>query len=785
MNHDTSSGCPAAGRLEPGSDIAGQQTHLLFTSAPPALIISAVLAVMMAMVQREVVEGPVVWAWLAASLAVTLVRMAVVALYLRASPIHASATRRWLMLSRVFTLLAGVVWGSAGVLLFPAHDQAHQLFLTFMLAGVSAGGMITHSADLISTIGFALAVLGPLIVRLFISGDTLSATMGVAGAIYLMFIYSSVRHLFQQVRDNLQLRLDALAREDVLQASEERYRLLLSHSPIGIMHYDPDLIITYCNNRFAEILQTTPEELHGLDMKQLRDPRVLPALGRVLDGEPAHYEGPYEATLSQASIEISMSCAPILDSRRHVLGGIAIVEDITERKQAQQAIFKLAFHDPLTHLPNRRMMLDRLKHALAARARDGREGALLFIDLDHFKTLNDTQGHGVGDQLLRQVAERLSHCVRDSDTIARLGGDEYVVILENLSSHPQEALVQIEVVGEKILTSLRDPFQLDGHTCHITASIGVMPFGPYPISVDELMKRADLAMYKAKAAGRDTFRFFDPEMQAAFTAQAELESDLRQGLRQGQFILYYQPQVDSQGLRLGGEALVRWQHPQRGLVLPTEFIPQVEESGLILPLGHWVLETACNQLVAWSRDPAAAHWSLAVNVSPRQFRQKDFADQVLAVLDASGADPARLKLEITESLLLDNLEETIAKMSRLKARGVSFSLDDFGTGYSSLSYLKHLPLDQMKIDRSFVMGIESDRHAAAICAAAIGLAHNLGYKVVAEGVETEGQRSFLSDHHHCDLLQGSLFGDPVPLEAFEASIRDPAGAVHSPPLEAP
>ena len=445
---------------------------------------------------------------------------------------------------------------------------------------------------------------------------------------------------------------------------------------------------------------------------------------------------------------------------------VAALTDITLRKAAEDEIKHLAFYDPLTRLPNRRLLLDRLHQALAACGRSHRQGALLFIDLDNFKTLNDTLGHDIGDVLLQEVTQRLTGCVREGDTVARLGGDEFVIMLEDLSENAQEAGAQSQAVGEKALAAVNRPYLLVGHAHSSSASIGVTLFDEHHRDVNELLKRADLAMYQAKAAGRNLLRFFDQGMQAAVTARAAMETELRAGIEAGQLLLHYQAQVDGEGRLTGAEALVRWQHPQRGLVFPAEFIPLAEETGLILPLGQWVLETACARLAAWAAAPATSRLVLAVNVSPRQFRQQDFVERVLAVLDRSGAEPEKLKLELTESLLLDNVEETIAKMEALKARGIKFSLDDFGTGYSSLSYLKRLPLDQLKIDQSFVRELPTGTNDTAIACTIMALGRSLGMAVIAEGVETEAQRDILA-RHGCLAYQGFLFSRPLPSEEFE------------------
>jgi diguanylate cyclase (GGDEF)-like protein/PAS domain S-box-containing protein len=441
--------------------------------------------------------------------------------------------------------------------------------------------------------------------------------------------------------------------------------------------------------------------------------------------------------------------------------------NVSQRKIAERKIRHLAYYDGITGLPNRTYLQDQLSRALERSARTGRPGALLLIDLDNFKTLNDTLGHDKGDLLLQEVATRLQANARRVDTVARLGGDEFVMMLEDLAEQPQTAGNQVNTVGEKILAALSQPYELAGALHHTTASIGITLFYNKEDQVSELLKRADMAMYQAKAAGRNAMRFFSPAMQAAVSRRAALEADLRDGLGRGEFVLHYQPQIDCNGGIIGVEALVRWQHPQHGLVAPAEFVPLAEDSGLIFPLGLWVLETACRQLAAWASDPARSALSIAVNVSARQFQHAHFVDILLDVLQQTGAAPHRLKLELTESLFVTDMEIAAAKMSTLKARGVEFSLDDFGTGYSSLSYLKRLPLNQLKIDQSFVRDIMTDANDAAIAVMIVELARSLGLEVIAEGVESAQQRNFLLERG-CRLYQGYLFSRPVPIAQLEA-----------------
>ncbi|MFU8788177.1 MAG: EAL and GGDEF domain-containing protein [Methylobacter sp.] len=440
---------------------------------------------------------------------------------------------------------------------------------------------------------------------------------------------------------------------------------------------------------------------------------------------------------------------------------------ITSNKTAAAEIHRLAYYDPITLLPNRRLFQERLGRALAVSDKNQNYGALLFIDLDNFKVLNDTLGHDAGDLLLTQVAARLMGCTHEDDTVARQGGDEFVVMLEQLSQSREEAAAQAERVGERILAALNQVYQFADYEYHSTPSIGITLFNDPLDTVDELLKQADIAMYAAKAAGRNTLRFFTPEMQAAVTARAILEADLHRALTENQFKLYFQLQAHHDHQITGAEVLLRWEHPERGLISPLDFIPLAEETRLILPIGLWVLEAACAQLKLWADIPQLQYLQLAVNVSVHQFHQDCFVGQVCSVLEKYSVQPHRLKLELTESLILDNIEDTIVKMQALKKIGVHFSMDDFGTGYSSLAYLTQLPLNQLKIDQSFIHNIGVKSTDAVIVQTIIGMAHNLGIDVIAEGVETEEQRAIL-ELHGCPTIQGYLFGRPSSVEDFEA-----------------
>lgn len=613
------------------------------------------------------------------------------------------------------------------------------------------------AAKMLSESAMTVYVPRPLteLVRLRSERYWLFVLLAMAGSMLIVSTSTMVLYLREMKKTEADLRVAATAFE-----SQE-----------GMVITDAQHLILRVNRAFTEITGYTAEEVIGHTPSRLKsgrqDARFYEAMWQTI-----HATGSWQGEVwnQRRNGEIYpewLTVTAVKGSTGQVTHYVGTLMDISSRKAAEEEIQYLAFYDSLTQLPNRRLLLDRLQRALATGSRSHRQGALLFIDLDNFKTLNDTLGHDMGDSLLQQVALRLRDAVREGDTVARLGGDEFVVMLEDLSLVPLEAVKHAETVGEHILKVLNQAYWLADNEYHSTASVGIALFCGHQESVDELLKRADIAMYQAKTAGRNTLRFFDPDMQAVVSARATLEIDLRQGVQESQFVLYYQPQVGREGQLTGVEALVRWLHPTRGLVSPAEFIPLAEETGLILPLGLFVLEAACQQLQVWASHPTRCDLSIAVNVSARQFRHRDFLDQVLQVLDRTGINPSLLKLELTESLLLEDAEDIIAKMSALKLRGLGFSLDDFGTGYSSLSYLKRLPLDQLKIDQSFVRDLLTDPNDAAISRTIIALAESLGLKVIAEGVETQAQRDCLAEQG-CHAYQGYLFSRPLPIAEFEA-----------------
>ncbi len=588
--------------------------------------------------------------------------------------------------------------------------------------------------------------------------------------------------LLEELADNMAYGINGIRNVAEKLAFADQVRklsLAVEQSPESIAITDLDARIEYVNEAFLRTTGYSREEVLGRNPKVLHSGKTPTVTfddlwetlvaGRVWKGEFRNRRKDGSEYTEMAVI------SPLRDGHGAITHYVAVKEDITARREAQERIHHLAYYDSLTDLPNRRLFLDRMEVALADCVRRGCFGALFYIDIDNFKTINDTLGHVLGDQMLVQVAGRLSGCAGDADTLARMGGDDFFMLVADLGTDRIQAEAQSRALGERIFTGFHELFPLGSMQYRASPSIGVAIFGRPDDTVEELLKQVDLAMYEAKAAGRNTMRFFDAQVQAAMFAEAKLDLDLRAALERREFRLYYQIQVDEAGEPVGAEALLRWQHPTRGVLAPDAFIAYAEKSGLIVPMGQWVLEAACEQLSAWAVDPGLQRLTLGVNVSAKQFRQPDFVSMCLEIFARTGVNPNRLKLEPTESVLLEDVEDAIAKMTTLREHGVRFSLDDFGTGYSSLAYLRRLPLDQLKIDQSFVRDIPGTANACVIVRTIIVLGQSLDLAVIAEGVETQEQRDFLADTG-CRLFQGYLFGRPLPIADFEQTVvRDLTG----------
>ena len=730
--------------------LSWQPTLPFLRYAVPTLLVGAlgVLAVLLATVPEQPVRasGPLAMA------VVTAISWFFLWQGKTQAAIRALVFGSWLTISGIVVLYGGV--RTPALIAYP---------LIIMMSGWLIGPRVGHRVAALCCVmacAFAVGESWGLLPQPSI------APVGVFAAVQVVvFVISSalMAHLVRSYTGQLAERQQA---EDALRIAATAFE-----SQQGMAITDAQRVILRVNKAFTAITGYSEEEAVGQTPHILasgrHDRAFYAAMAQALETTGTWQGEIWNRRKNGEVYPEWLTISAVKDGGGATSHYIAVFNDVSERVNAQAQIDSLAFYDPLTGLPNRRLLLDRLEQALHVSTRHARKNALLFVDLDNFKTLNDTRGHFQGDALLVQVAQRLKTCIREGDTLARLGSDEFVVALEDLSDDEIEAATQAETVGEKILSTFATMFQLEQGAHHATPSIGITLFGGEALeSSEQPLKRAELAMFQAKAAGRNTLRFFDARMQAEVSTRATLEADLRQAVHKQQFVLYYQPQVVGAGRIVGVEALVRWQHPQRGMVSPAEFIPLAEDTGLILPIGQWVLETACAQLATWARQPELAHLTMAVNVSARQFQQAAFVDGVLDALQRNRAKACQLKLELTESMLADDVEAIIGKMSALKAHGVGFSLDDFGTGYSSLTYLKRLPLGQLKIDQGFVRNIVTDPNDAAIAKMVIALAESLGLAVIAEGVELQAQADFLA-HLGCHAYQGYLFSRPLPLAEFD------------------
>lgn len=576
------------------------------------------------------------------------------------------------------------------------------------------------------------------------------------------------RNRLELLDKNVALTADLESREALAEASdasEQRYRAYIEHAPMGIFVTHGDGGFVFANPALSLMTGFLKSELSTMTLVELFSSDTSKESNLFFESVHQQHSGEKEITLRKKDGAVFLSHIRAITLPNDSLIGFCL--DITEKKRDEEQIYNLAFFDALTALPNRRRLLDRLRIATSNSLQDQNLGALLMMDLDHFKNLNDTQGHDVGDRLLKQVGRRLMDCVRPDDTVSRVGGDEFVIILERLGHDVAVATQRAHELVKKIQASVSQLYPLvSGRPdYYITSSIGLTLFGDQESSIDALLKKSDIALYEAKRGGRNTYRFFSPEMQASIDDSTSLVDALRRALQNNEFTLYYQPQVNETGHVMGAEALLRWTPPNAAIISPLTFIAAAEESGLIIPIGDWVVEQCFRQLQRWQARSETSGLKISINISAEQFHQADFVAKICNGIEHFNINPNRITLELTESAVLQRVDQAIQRMLELKERGVSFSLDDFGTGYSSLSYLKLLPLDQVKIDSSFVQDISFDPDDAAIVRAILAMTNSLGLSVIAEGVETQVQREFLFDHG-CLHYQGYLFGRPVPIESF-------------------
>lgn len=744
--------------------LAHEQVRLLYERLWQPVLSSVLAACLLVGVMWSFMPSNYLLGWLLAMVAVSAGRLWLARCYQR-QPAQRRQRRRWLFRFAWGAGMAGGLWGVAGLTMFTMEQHGQLAALSIVLTGIAAGGVTTLSSVAWLAPLFVLLTMLPLLGQLIRQGTSLSWLLAAMVVLFLGLVLVTGRRLHRTITDNIALRLIVSSREQQLRVSEARYRAIFRHTPLGVMHFDREGRVVDCNEMCLDILGTSRQRLLGLNMlTQLNDERVTRAIRDALESGTGYFEGTYRTVVSGKQTPLRAFYSALRNETGEVVGGVAIIEDFTERKLAEETIHRQAYFDPLTELPNRRLLIETLASTIRDRRDDGRVGLVMFLDLDRFKIINDTLGHAVGDELLRQVSKRLLLSLDKEAMAARLSGDEFVVLMPALSTDRETELQRAEHRAERLLSTLRRAYDLGGQRISVTPSIGYTLFPLGDEDVGDVLRHADTAMYQAKMKGRAQICGYEPSMQTQMSKRLEMEQALRRALAEDQLSIAFQPQLDEHLRVIGGEALMRWQHPRHGWVSPEVFIAIAEESDLIVELETWMLDRCCGML---ARLPADTLPRLSVNISVRHFTQPGFVEGITWVAGTHGIDPTRLVVELTESIMIDGLQDAVERMRALKRLGIRLALDDFGTGFSSLSYLKSLPLDELKIDRSFVSNLDTDGSDAAIVETVLAMAQHLGIDVVAEGVENQAQQEFLLARG-CRLFQGFHFYRPMPAAAFEA-----------------
>ncbi len=748
-----------------------EQVQLLFVNSMVPVIVSVLCAALLCCALWAVVDHSVLVGWMAVFFSISVLRIRLLLLFTKQEA-KVFNEEYWFRRFLIGTYAIAAVWGAASFLLFPTYSLSHQVMFIVILVGMAGGGVFSLCPILPVITGFVTLLLLPLTIKMLTLGTGEGMFKGLLVFLFWAVTLIGAMKISKNLRENIQLRLQSIDREKILKVSEQRYRHIFTNAPLGIIHYDADSVIIDCNEELLRILGSSQELLIGVKMIDvLQEKKMLKAIRDSLTIGEGYYEGNYTSVTGDATTPIRAFFKAIGSLDQTIIGGVGIIEDFTEKKLTEEQVEYYASYDSLTGLPNRRLLLEYLNNEIARARRHGHYGALLFLDLDNFKTINDSLGHSVGDELLKVVAKRISECIRREDTAARMGGDEFIIILTELDSSIGLAAHKARSIAEEICLCVSAPCKIDGRDLQITPSVGVTLFPKDDKGVDDILKQADTAMYRAKAAGRNAVHFFLPTMQEAADERLRLNTEIRKALEEKQFILFYQPQVDISGKLLGAEALLRWHHPERGIVPPGDFLEIAEDTGLMLEIGQWVLREACRDIKKWMDAGLLGEaQTISVNISGKEFDVPDFVAKVIAVLSETGADAHHLGIELTEGSLVSTGSDIVQKIMLLQQMGIKFSVDDFGTGYSSLSYLQSLPLNTLKIDRSFVNDIKDARHDIVLVDTIIMMAHNLGLEVIAEGVETEQELGYLN-RKGCKVYQGYYFSKPLPVEGFTKMIE--------------
>ncbi|MDA3946649.1 MAG: EAL domain-containing protein [Helicobacteraceae bacterium] len=753
------------------TQIRAEMITIAYNNLGLSSLVVVVNSLVLTMALWGVVDHTTLLLWLSMTTVVSLARFYSV-FYFKHYKLH-HPTKYWEQLFLIGVTAAAVLWAAASLLLFTPESMSHQAILMIVIAGISAGAASSLATVKNAVRLFLVLMLVPLIIQLLLQNSEVHLWIALLIVLFLAFLSAIAKRYNENSYKMVESRLMYDKAKKELHITEERFETVFREAPVGIFLYDTRLNILEVNQEFYSFLEAPQHYLVGLDMNSLRDKRIMPALQAVLDKLDGFYEGQYKTQYKSKEIWITMRTSPVLDGDRRVIGGIGIVNDITERMNDQKKIQHQAFYDALTNIPNRTLLMERIHQEIIRFKRHKVIAGLLFLDLDHFKNINDSLGHQIGDQLLIETAKRLQSILRDEDTVSRLGGDEFVILLPDLGSEPLDAIGKADLVARKVHKALSSPFTLQGHNLTTSTSIGMVITDEDNTTTDDLLKHADMAMYQAKKEWRGSTSFYRPEMDRLIKRRLTIDHALRSAIGTKELQLYFQPITQfATGKIIGAEALLRLEHPELGQITPDEFIPIAEESGIIIDIGEWVLNQSCTQFAQWQKElaPFCPLQKIAVNVSSKQFREATFVNKVLAAISENGLKPGQLELELTESIIIDNLELVTEKMLLLRSYNINLSIDDFGTGYSSLSYLKKLPFTTLKIDKSFTQDIQTNMDDADLIRTIISIAHRFHLDVIAEGVETVEQYAFL-DKNHCNCYQGYYCSQPLPYDEFIDMVR--------------